>query len=457
MVQQAGSKPQGKKISWEELAKHNVGDDCWMAVRGKVYNVTDWVPKHPGGYDTIVLNGGRDGTQLFEAYHPIKTSLLLQKYYVGEVEYDGEHPYFPPMSPFYIELKQKIENYFIDRKMSPRYAPEMLIRTAGLITFTLLCHYLAITTSSLTISVILAALMGVGCALISFMPVHEGSHASTTESPLVWRLMGAVHDFVNGASFYTWLHQHFLGHHPFTNVTNGSEKGDAIDPDVFTNDPDIRRIKPHQRWYQRYKVQHLYVPVLYGLLGIKYRINDFVITYSLKTNGVIRMNPMTQWHEAMFLGGKAFFVFYRIIAPAIYFVPLWQSILLFVVSDLITSYILAFVFQVNHVIPQAKWPTVDPKTGFVDWDWAKMQIGTTLDYAHGDWMTTFLTGALNYQVTHHLFPYISQVHYPEIAPIIREHCKKYGVEYHVLPTFTDAFKAHIQYLAIMGHDHADFH
>lgn len=46
----------GKIITWSELESHNTGDDCWLVIRGKVYNVTSWVPKHPGGYDTIVLN-----------------------------------------------------------------------------------------------------------------------------------------------------------------------------------------------------------------------------------------------------------------------------------------------------------------------------------------------------------------------------------------------------------------
>jgi fatty acid desaturase len=62
---------------------------------------------------------------------------------------------------------------------------------------------------------------------------------------------------------------------------------------------------------------------------------------------------------------------------------------------------------------------------------------------------------INLQVTHHLFPYISQIHYPAIAPIIREHCKAYGIQYHHLPTFTDALTAHLKYLSIMAHPHLD--
>ena len=46
-----------KIIVWEEFIKHNTEADCWMSVRGKVYDVTSWIPKHPGGADPIVFNG----------------------------------------------------------------------------------------------------------------------------------------------------------------------------------------------------------------------------------------------------------------------------------------------------------------------------------------------------------------------------------------------------------------
>ncbi len=54
----------------------------------------------------------------------------------------------------------------------------------------------------------------------------------------------------------------------------------------------------------------------------------------------------------MFVAGKIFFILYRIIIPALFATSLSRAILLFIVSDLVTSYILAFVFQVNHVVPQ---------------------------------------------------------------------------------------------------------
>lgn len=39
------------------------------------------------------------------------------------------------------------------------------------------------------------------------------------------------------------------------------------------------------------------------------------------------------------------------------------------------------------------------------------QVKSCVDYGHGNWMLAFLSGALNYQVTHHLFPGVSQVRF----------------------------------------------
>lgn len=40
-------------ISLSELAKHNSRSDCWIAYKGIVYDITSFLPKHPGGITTI--------------------------------------------------------------------------------------------------------------------------------------------------------------------------------------------------------------------------------------------------------------------------------------------------------------------------------------------------------------------------------------------------------------------
>lgn len=40
-------------ISLSELGMHNERADCWVGYKGKVYDITDFVPKHPGGASKI--------------------------------------------------------------------------------------------------------------------------------------------------------------------------------------------------------------------------------------------------------------------------------------------------------------------------------------------------------------------------------------------------------------------
>ncbi len=53
-----------KIISKETIAKHNTQTDCWTIVNGSVYDITPYVPSHPGGAE-ILRACGADGTSLF--------------------------------------------------------------------------------------------------------------------------------------------------------------------------------------------------------------------------------------------------------------------------------------------------------------------------------------------------------------------------------------------------------
>ena len=135
---------------------------------------------------------------------------------------------------------------------------------------------------------------------------------------------------------------------------------------------------------------------------------------------------------------------------------------LFLTMELMTGYYLTFNFQVSHVSTEVEWPEAlkDNKTGKlnIDGEWAKLQIETSVDYGHESpfQLCAFWSGALNYQSIHHLFPSVSQYHYPKIAPIIRNVCKKYNVKFNHIPTFTQAFAAHIRQLYHMSMPPKDY-
>ncbi|OCK93786.1 Flavocytochrome c [Cenococcum geophilum 1.58] len=58
-----------KEFTLEEVAKHNKKDDLWIAVKGIVLNVTNWVDEHPGGPQALFSHMGRDATEEFEMLH----------------------------------------------------------------------------------------------------------------------------------------------------------------------------------------------------------------------------------------------------------------------------------------------------------------------------------------------------------------------------------------------------
>jgi acyl-lipid (8-3)-desaturase len=440
----------GRVITQDELSKHNLPEDAWVAVRDKVYDITDWVAKHPGGVDPLALNAGKDMTILFECYHTPRHKKLLEKYYIGEFGH-SEYPTFPVQSEFYQEMKGQVMDHFKKKGYAHNYSPQIFVNTFFLLAGLFGSWYLAATTYAFSpIGLLLAAFSGVCSAFICFQPVHEGSHFATTKNPYVHRALGSLLDFCNGGSYYIWLHQHFLGHHPFTNVIFGQAPFAAADPDVLTNDPDMRRITPKQKWYDHYQYQHLYVPVLYAFLSIKFRIGDFVMLFSTKMNGPVRINPMPLWHKFAFWAGKITWFSYRIVGTALLCGSWWRAFVLYCVYDAVLSYVLAFVFQVNHVVPQADWPEVDPKTGKVPMDWAALQVRTTIDYSHDDKLVHFLTGGLNYQTVHHLFPFVSQVHYIDLGNIVKAACKKHDVKYNYAKDYPAALKSHIQHLKNLG-------
>lgn len=82
----AGTKGALLDVTRQELAKHNKKKDAWMALKGKVYNVTPYMEFHPGGEDELMRGVGQDATQLFNDVHKwVNFEGMLQKCLVGRL------------------------------------------------------------------------------------------------------------------------------------------------------------------------------------------------------------------------------------------------------------------------------------------------------------------------------------------------------------------------------------
>jgi flavocytochrome c len=61
-----------RKITKTELSQHNTPEDCWVAIHGVVYDLTDFADEHPAGAASVHELAGQDGTEAFAAVHNVR-------------------------------------------------------------------------------------------------------------------------------------------------------------------------------------------------------------------------------------------------------------------------------------------------------------------------------------------------------------------------------------------------
>jgi cytochrome b involved in lipid metabolism len=87
------NQPSGSKlnlISKAELAIHNKATDCYIVIQNKVYDLTKYLPNHPGGSKQLEKECGKD-IDMLGAMHPggnfssDKIQKMVESYLVGEL------------------------------------------------------------------------------------------------------------------------------------------------------------------------------------------------------------------------------------------------------------------------------------------------------------------------------------------------------------------------------------
>ncbi|KAK7451131.1 fatty acid alpha-hydroxylase [Stygiomarasmius scandens] len=73
----------------EELAAHKSVSSCWVSRNGKVYDITSFLPDHPGGDDIIVQYAGKDVGNVMadtnEHEHSDAAYDMLDEYFIGRL------------------------------------------------------------------------------------------------------------------------------------------------------------------------------------------------------------------------------------------------------------------------------------------------------------------------------------------------------------------------------------
>lgn len=282
----------------------------------------------------------------------------------------------------------------------------------------------------------LAVSLGLAAAGIGFDVQHEANHGSLTRSDFANAALSFSLDLLGGSS-YVWRHKHNVLHHTQPNVI-------GFDADIEVG--PFARFAPGQRRLRGHRFQHLYVWFLYALLPIKWQLVD---DFRDLATGRVGNQPLPAPRRSVLaaaLAAKAFFLVWAVGIP-LWLHPVGTVAAVFALASATLGVVLAVVFQLAHCVSEAEFPGAG---AMAESDWATHQVAATLDFARGNRALCWYLGGLNFQVEHHLFPKVSHVHYPAIAPIVESTCRDMGVAYRSHPTLFAALVSHVRWLRQLG-------
>jgi linoleoyl-CoA desaturase len=342
---------------------------------------------------------------------------------------------------FYQDLKSSVENYFNTHHLKKTgnwklYSKALVLVPAaiGLYLILLFSHI------SLIPGILLSGLFGFVLASIGFNVMHDACHGSYSRKPWVNNIMGLSLNLLGGNAFI-WKFKHNIIHHTYTNI-------DGLDDDIAKS-PAMRSCDS-QKWVKAHRFQHIYVVFLYAISSFLWvSLMDFNKYFKRKVHNTSLQKMDVSEHIIFWLSKLLYIVFYIIIP--VHFAGWTAWAIGFTCMHVMMGLTLALVFQLAHVVEDAAFvfaPGIEPQK--IEEEWAIHQVRTTANFAPHNKLISWFVGGLNFQIEHHLFPKVSHVHYPELAPIVKQICAEHHIHYNEFSTMSKAVASHFHMMKKLG-------
>ena len=376
---------------------------------------------------------------LFEAYHPFvprdRLAQILAKYQVGERTDDPISPApveFTFDSPFRRDLVECVHAYFqaLGRRSGRSVAeatkcpPQRSVALAvgGAVYVVLHLFGMCGWWWGEALGSIVDWVWGVNV-------FHDAMHFALTPQQRVNEGIGYL--FPMFVHPFDWQHQHNVGHHSYTNVPHH-------DPDLNVGYPLVA-LRPHSSKRRPTSWIHARIAAFMtlGLTMIVLILPWHQYTCD-KLHGAVpwrweMLGPRWRWWIGV---PKGIYLIGWWVLPILHYGVGWTVAFRTAFSCLFMLYT-----QVGHVHPHCQ---SKPQSC-----WAQHQVETTSDFAHSSLLQYTLSGGLNFQVVHHLFPGINHGHHRALAPIIARVCLKHGVRYRIFDSLVDAVRSTYDHISVL--------
>lgn len=346
-------------------------------------------------------------------------------------------------SEFFAILRKRVNSYFKENDLSRHANSTMVIKSVVLLLAYLVPFaFLLIFQPVFSLSMLLWLVMGFAVAGIGMSIMHDAIHGAYSSSKSINEYLGYTLNLLGG-SVFNWRLQHNVLHHTYTNVVE-------MDEDI--QDKLVLRFNPHGKVKWIHQLQWVYAFFFYGILTLYWvLLKDFVQFFKFTGTGV---NTDSTAKNAVTLGKiillKVVYFFAMLAAPVLFFnIPFSEVLAGFLLMHFTAGLVLTVVFQLAHTVEGTSHPRPN-ESGAIENDWAIHQLNTTVNFSRRNKWISWYVGGLNFQVEHHLFPGICHVHYPAIAPIVKQTAEEFGIPYMENETFLQAVNSHIATLQRFG-------
>ena len=341
---------------------------------------------------------------------------------------------------FIRDVRREVEDRLADGRLHARGRRQLRVKTAVSFALCAACwSTLIFAQAGIALRVVCFLGLIAGTALVAFCVMHDANHGAYFRSRRLNHLLGWTADVALGISSYAWRVKHNVAHHTYTNV-------DGYDADI-TQMP-LARLMPMQPRRPWFRVQHLYIWLLYSLMVLRWQTAGDIAAFRRGAIGHSRLRLPRGWDLVGITCGKALFVGWAVVAP-LFVYPWWQVAVGYTVFTMVMGVITATTFQLAHCVVEADF--VAPEDLLARKRvWAVHEVETTVDFCQRNRFLTWVLGGLNFQIEHHLFPRIAHTHYPWIAEIVRRNCARHGVRYTSQPTLRAALRSHQQHIRALG-------
>ena len=408
-----GVESEKKFITVEELKEHNKAGDLWISIKGKVYNVSNWVKDHPGGDAPLMNLAGQDVTDAFIAYHPGSAWQYLDQFFTGY--YVGDFK-VSEVSMDYRKLASDLARMglFENKGHGTLYCLSCVALMLSLVVYGVL------KSESVLVHLVCGVLLGmlwIQSAYIGHDSGHYQVMSSRKYNNFVQLLSG---NCLTGISIAWWKWTHNAHH---------------IAVNSLDHDPDLQHIPvfavstklfhsltscfygreltfdPLARFLVSYQHFTFYPVMIFG------RINLFIQTFLL----VFSKRKVPDRALNIF-GLLVFWTWFPLLVSCL---PNWPERFMFVLTSFAVTSVQHIQFCLNHF-------SANVYVGLPNGnDWFEKQASGTLDISCASWMDWFF-GGLQFQLEHHLFPRLPRCQLRKIAPVVKDLCKKHNLPYRSL-------------------------